>query len=92
MSTKRISVESCRNSPESIQLMVVAWDEQEVEGKPQEVPLGEKSLTFAVGTKPKDMLKAIKEAGKQIEETAAQAKAIRTDLNKLLQEEVPDES
>ncbi len=88
--TKRISVESCRNSPESIQLMVVAWDEQEVEGKPQEVPLGEKALTFPGGTKPKDMLDTIREAGEQIEEAAANAKEIRTELNALLLEEVPE--
>jgi len=86
MSKKRISVESVRNSPESIQLMVVAWDKQKVEGELQDVPLGEKSLTFPGGTKPADMLDSIREAGKQIEGAADQAKEIRTELNKLLQE------
>ena len=90
MSKKRISVESCRNSPERIDLMVVAWDEQEVEGKAQEVPLGEKALAFPAGTKPKDMLEKIREAGEQIEEAAANAKEIRTELNELLQKKVPE--
>ena len=87
---KRVSVESVRNSPESIQLLVVAWDTQKIEGKDQEVPMGEKSLTFPGGTKPKDMLEKIREAGEQIEETAANAKEIRTELNELLQEEVSE--
>ena len=90
MGTKRVSVESCRNSPEQVQLMVVAWDTQLVEGKAQEIPLGEKSLSFPGGTKPADMLDAIREAGKQIEEAAAQAKEIREELNKELQAEVPE--
>ncbi|GAI92464.1 unnamed protein product, partial [marine sediment metagenome] len=87
MVKKRISVESVRNSPESIQLIVVAWDKQKVEGKMQDVPLGEKATTFPGGTKPADMLDKIREAGEQIEEAAAQAKEIRTELNQLLQEE-----
>ena len=92
MGKKRISVESVRNSPEQVNIMVVAWDKQMVEGKEQEIPLGEKSLTFRGGTKPADMLDAIREAGEQIEEAAAQAKEIRTELNKLLQEEPRKES
>lgn len=88
MSAKRVSVESCRNSPDSVQLMVVAWDKQEVEGKMQEVPLGEKALTFPGGTKPADMLDTIREAGEQIEQAADQAKEIRAELNKALQEKV----
>ena len=90
MGIKRVSVESCRNSPEQVDLLVVAWDKQIVEGKEQEVPLGEKSLSFPGGTKPADMLDAIREAGKQIEEAADQAKEIRTELNKLLKEEVAE--
>ncbi len=87
---KRVSVESVRNSPESIQLMVVAWDKQLVEGKQQEVPLGERALTFPGGTKPADMLDSIREAGEQIEEAANQAKEIREELNKELQKEAPE--
>ena len=84
----RISVESVRNGPERVDINVVAWDKQMVEGKEQEVPLGEKPLSFPGGTKPADMLDAIREAGEQIEAAAAQAKETRTELNKLLQEEV----
>lgn len=86
--TKRVSVESVKNSPERVDILVVAWDKKKVEGKMQEVPLGEKSLSFPGGTKPKDMLKSIREAGVQIEEAATQAKEIRTELNKELSEEV----
>ncbi|MBA7481126.1 hypothetical protein ES707_16596 [subsurface metagenome] len=87
MDKKRISVESVKNSPDRVDLLVVAWDKQVVEGKPQEVPLGEKALSFPGGTKPADMLDFIREAGEQIEEAANQAKEIRTELNQLLQEE-----
>lgn len=87
MGKARLSVESVRNSPEQVQLMVVAWDKQKVEGKEQDVPLGEKALAFPGGTKPAGMLEDIRKAGEQIEEAAAQAKDIRTELNKLLQEE-----
>lgn len=90
MGNKRVSVESCKNGPDRIDLLVVAWDKQEVEGQEQEVPLGEKALSFPGGTKPRDMLDAIKEAGEQIEEAANQAKETRTELNKLLQEEVTE--
>uniref|UniRef100_A0A6M3XZ86 Uncharacterized protein n=1 Tax=viral metagenome TaxID=1070528 RepID=A0A6M3XZ86_9ZZZZ len=86
MVKKRVSVESVRNSPDQVQLLVVAWDTRGVEGKEQEVPLGEKALTFPGGTRPADMLDAIREAGEQIEETAARAKEIRAELNRLLQE------
>lgn len=86
----RVSVESVRNSPERVDLIVVAWDKQLVEGQEQEVPLGEKALAFPPGTKPRDMLDAIREAGEQIEEAADQAKEIRTELNELLQEEAPE--
>lgn len=86
----RISVESVKNSPERVDVLVVAWDKQMVEGQEQEVPLGEKALSFPGGTKPADMLDGIKEAGEQIEEAASQAKEIRTELNQLLQEEVPE--
>jgi len=85
MSKYRISVESCKNSPDRVDILVVAWDKKVVEDQEQEVPLGEKALTFPGGTKPKDMLDAIKEAGEQIEEAANQAKEIRTELNQLLQ-------
>ena len=85
---KRVSVESVSNGPEQISIMVVAWDKKLVEGKEQEAPLGEKALTFPSGTKPTDMLDAIREAGEQIEEVANQAKEIRTELNQLLQEDV----
>ena len=84
---KRVSVESVRNGPERIDIIVVAWGKQTVEGKEQEVPLGEKALSFPSGTKPKDMLTAIKEARDQIQEAADQAKTVRSELNKLLQEE-----
>ncbi len=87
--TKRISVESVKNSPERVDVLVVAWDKQMVEGKEQELPLGEKALTFPGGTKPADMLDQIREAGEQIEEVANQAKEIREELNKELQEKVP---
>ncbi len=85
--SKRVSVESVKNSPERVDVFVVAWDKQLVEGKEQEVPMGEKSLSFPGGTKPADMLDAIREAGEQIEEAANQAKEIRTELNKELREE-----
>ena len=87
---KRVSVESVKNSPERVDVLIVAWDKQIVEGKEQEVPLGEKALSFPGGTKPVDMLDKIREAGKQIEEAATQAKEIREELNKELQEEVPE--
>lgn len=87
MAKTRISVESVRNSPDRVQVLVVAWDKQLVEGKEQEVPLGEKSLTFPGGTKPRDMLDSIKEARVQIEEAASEAKEIRIELNELLAEE-----
>ena len=90
MGKARVSVESCKNSPERVDVLVTAWDKQMVEGKPQEVPLGEKALSFPGGTRPADMLDSIREAGEQIEEAAAQAKEIRTELNQLLQEEVPE--
>jgi len=90
LGNKRVSVESVRNSPERVDVLVVAWDKQMVENKEQEVPLGEKSLSFPGGTKPADMIDAIKEAGEQIEEAANQAKETRTELNKLLQEKVPE--
>lgn len=90
MGNKRVSVESVKNSPERVDVLVVAWDTQEVEGKPQELPLGEKAISFPGGTKPNDMLDGIKEAGEQIEEAAAQAKEIRTELNQLLQEEATE--
>jgi len=89
MPKTRVSVESCRSSQEQIQLMVVAWGKQMVNGKQQEVPLGEKSLSFPGDTKPADMLDAIREAGEQIEEAANQAKGIREELNKLLEKKVP---
>lgn len=85
MTKKRVSVESVKNSPERVDLLVVAWDTQKVEGESQEVPLGEKALSFPGGTKPADMLDAIKEAGEHIEEAADQAKNIRAELNELLQ-------
>lgn len=87
MSKSRISVESVRNNPERVDILVVAWSKQLVEGKEQEVPLGEKSLSFPSGTKPLDMLDKIKEAGEQIKEAANQAKETRVELNKLLQAE-----
>lgn len=87
MGTKRVSVESVRNSPERVDVLVVAWDKRVEEGQEVEVPLGEKSLTFPAGTKPRDMLDAIREAGEQIAEAAAEAKEIRTELNQLLTEE-----
>jgi len=87
MTKHRVSVEKVRNSPDRVDLLVVAWDKQEVEGKEQEVPLGEKALSFPSGTKPADMLDSIREAGEQIEEAANQAKEIRAELNKALQEE-----
>ena len=86
----RVSVESCRNGPERIDLVVVAWDKQLVEGKETEVSLGETTLSFAGGTKPADMLDTIRKAGEQIEEAAAKAKEIRDELNKELQEAVPE--
>jgi len=85
MSKTRISVESVRNGPEKVELVVVAWDTQEVEGKPQEVALGEKVLAFKSGTKAADMLADIREAGRQIEEASEQAKEIRAELNQRLQ-------
>lgn len=90
MEKKRVSVASVTNGPDRIDLLVVAWDTLEVEGREQEVPLGEKSVSFPAGTKPADMIDAIKEAGEQIEEVAAQAKEIRTDVNRLLQKETPE--
>jgi len=90
MGKARLSVESTKNSPERVDILVVAWDKQLVEGQEQEVPLGEKALSFPGGTKPRDMLDAIREAGEQIEEAAAQAKEIRTELNQLLQEGAPE--
>ncbi len=90
MGTKRVSVESCKNSPDRVDILVVAWDKK-MEGKEEvEFPLGEKSLSFPGGTKPRDMLDSIREAGEQIEEAANQAKETRTELNKLLQEEEPE--
>lgn len=87
MGNKKVSVESVKNSPERVDILVVAWDKK-MEGKEEvEFPLGEKALSFPFGTKPSDMLDAIREAGEQIEEAAAQAKEIRTELNQLLQEE-----
>jgi len=89
MGTKRVSVESVRNSPERIDVLVTAWDKR-MEGKQEvEFPLGEKSIPFPGGTKPTDMLDAIREAGEQIEEAAAQAKEIREELNKELLKEAP---
>jgi len=88
MGKKRVSVESVRNSPEQVQIMVVAWDTQKVEGQDQEVALGEMKLTFPAGAAPADMLVGIREAGAKIEETAARAKDIRTELNRLLLEKV----
>lgn len=87
MGKKRVSVENVRNSPDQVRVLVVAWDKQMVEGKEQEVPLGEKSISFPGGTKPRDMLDSIREARKQIEEAASQAKEIRAELNQLLLEE-----
>lgn len=89
MGKKRVSVESVRNSPERVDVLVTAWDKQKIEGKLQEVPLGEKAISFPSGTRPADMLNSIREAGEQIEEAANQAKEIRTELNQLLQEEAP---
>lgn len=86
MGKARVSVESVKNSPDRVDVLVVAWGKQMVEGKEQEFPLGEKPLSFLGGTKPRDMLNAIREAGEQIEEVAAQAKETRTELNQLLQE------
>lgn len=85
----RVSVESCKNSPERVAILVVAWDKRKEGKETVEFPLGEKSLSFPGGTKPVDMLAAIREAGKQIEEAATQAKEIRTELNKELQKGVP---
>ena len=90
MGTKRVSVESCKNSPERIDIIVVAWDKRMEDDKEVEFPLGEKTLSFPGGTKPSDMLDKIREAGEQIEEAAAQAKEIREELNKELSEEVPE--
>jgi len=88
MGTKRVSVEDCKNSQERIDIIVVAWGKR-MEGKKEvEFPLGEKFLSFPGGTKPSDMLDSIREAGKQIEEAAARAKEIRTELNKELSKEV----
>ncbi len=89
--TRRVSVESCKNGPERIDLLVVAFDKQLVEGKEQEITLGEKALSFPGGTKPADMLDTIREAGEQIEEAAANAKEIREELNRELQEEANNE-
>ena len=88
MVKKRVSVESCRAGSEAIQLNVVAWEMQLIEGKDQEVPIGEMSLSFPPGTKPVDMLDRVREAGEQIAEAATNAKEIREELNKELQEEV----
>ena len=85
----RISVESVKNGPDRIDINVVAWGKLMEEGKEIEVPLGEKPLSFPGGTKPSDMLDAIREAGEQIEASANQAKEIRAELNRKLQEEVP---
>ena len=87
MENKRVSVESVRNSPERVDVLVVAWDKQLIEGQEQEVPLGEKALSFPAGTKPADMLDKIREAREQIEEAAARAKEIREELNRELQVE-----
>jgi len=85
---RRVSVESCRSGPEVIQLMVSVFETQKVEGQDQEVPIGEMSLSFPAGTKPADMLDKIRDAGKQIEAAADEAKATRAELNKLLKEKV----
>lgn len=87
---KTVSVENVRNSPERIDILIVAWGTQLIEGKDQEVALGEESLSFPGGTKPADMISAIRESEGRIRERAAQAKEIREELNRELQEEVPE--
>jgi len=88
MGERRISVESVTQNPEKVDILVVVWEKQMVEGVEKEVVIGEKALTFPGGTEAKDMLPAIEEAGEQVQEAASQAKKIRTDLNQLLQEEI----
>ena len=83
----RVSVESVKEGPDRIDVLIVAWGKQKVEGKDQEVPLGEKAMSFPAGTSKADIVKAIKEAAVEIEQAAAHAKATRTELNKLLKEE-----
>jgi len=89
MGTKRVSVESCKSGLDRVDIIVVAWDKRKEGKKTVEFPLGEKGLSFPGGTKPRDMLDSIREAGEQIEEAATQAKEIRTEINQLLSEEVP---
>jgi len=84
MNTKRTSIESCKSSPEKIDLLVVVWDKRVIDGEERDIPLGEQSLSFSSDTKPKDMIAIIKDAGKDIEDAATQAKDIRAELNKLL--------
>ena len=89
MGKARVSVESCKNSPERIDILVMAWDKKLEGGQEVEFPLGEKTLSFPGGTRPTDMIDSIREAGGQIEETAARAKEIREELHQELQEEAP---
>lgn len=87
---KRVEVSSVVEGPQRIDMMIVAYETREVEGKEEEIPIGENALSFPKGTKPKDMVKPIREAAKAIEDAAAEAKKTREDVNKLLNEE--DES
>ncbi len=87
MGKRRVSVESCRQSPETTIALVVVWEKQKVEGETQEVPLGEQSISFPTNTPPPEVIVKIKEAAKAIVKAAQDAKTTREHLNKLLEKE-----
>ena len=87
MSNRRVSVEGLSNSDTIIAANVVVFEEREVEGQMQEVPLGEAQLSFPIDMSEEDMIERIKEAGKQIEERSDAAKELRAKLNEKLAEE-----
>lgn len=87
MGKKRISIESIAVSEEKTNALVVVFEEQEVEGETQEVPLGEESITFDSKLPKPEVLPLIKEAAKRIVAKAKEAKDTRAELNKLLEKE-----
>ena len=87
MGKKRISIEHISHNPEVTHALVVVWEQQKVEGKMQEQPIGEDSISFPTSLTPEEIIVKVKETAKQIISQNAEAKAIRTKLNKLLQKE-----
>jgi len=89
MVKRRVSVEGVRSSPQEHNVHVVVYEEQTVDGKPQEVPIGERFITIKADTIVSAILPQIRKAEREIVELAEKARNLRQELNELLDTSPP---